>query len=93
MCFGEGIHADCVDRDRVMNSKQKIVWPAGDDLEEDEVEEVNQCGNFRIFAKFRAVLIFGVDNETGRINLGHFSNFLIVRFSIYSFISITNHLY
>ena len=53
MCFGEGIHADCVDRDRVMNSKQKIVWPAGDDLEEDEVEEVNQCGNFRIFAKFR----------------------------------------
>ena len=41
MCFGEGIHADCVDRDRVMNSKQKIVWPAGDDLEEDEVEEVH----------------------------------------------------
>ena len=42
MCFGEGIHADCVDRDRVMNSKQKIVWPAGDDLEEDEVEEVHK---------------------------------------------------
>jgi len=49
MCFGEGIHADCVDRDRVMNSKQKIVWPAGDDLEEDEVEEVHkQCRNLRI---------------------------------------------
>ena len=49
MCFGEGIHADCVDRDRVMNSKQKIVWPAGDDLEEDEVEEVHkQSRNLRI---------------------------------------------
>ena len=39
-CFGEGIFSDCVERDRVINLDGKITWPAGDDLEEDEVDEV-----------------------------------------------------
>ena len=40
MCFGEGIFSDCVDRERVVQENGKIIWPAGDEPEEDEVEEV-----------------------------------------------------
>ena len=40
MCFGEGIFSDCVDRERVVQESGKIIWPAGDEPEEDEVEEV-----------------------------------------------------
>eukprot|EP00093_Oithona_nana_P001376 01376.XXX_2744_2379_1 [CDS] Oithona nana genome sequencing. len=41
-CFGEGIFSDCVERDRVINLDGKITWPAGDDLEEDEVDEYEE---------------------------------------------------
>ena len=50
-CFGEGIFSDCVERDRVINLDGKITWPAGDDLEEDEIDEVkNQFLKFLIFS-------------------------------------------
>lgn len=52
LCFGEGIFSDCVDRDRVVKSCSAaeqhaektfaVMWPGGDDPEEDEIdEEVN----------------------------------------------------
>ena len=50
-CFGEGIFSDCVERDRVINLDGTITWPAGDDLEEDEIDEVkNQFLKFLIFS-------------------------------------------
>lgn len=39
MCFGEGLFSDCVDRDRVIDMNGNPTWPAGDDAEEDELEE------------------------------------------------------
>lgn len=42
LCFGEGMFSDCVDRERVIDMSGKPTWPAGDDPEEDEIEEVNQ---------------------------------------------------
>ena len=39
MCFGEGTFSDCVDRDRAINMDGKITWPAGDEPEEDEIDE------------------------------------------------------
>ena len=74
-CFGEGIFSDCVERDRVINLDGKITWPAGDDLEEDEVDEVKiELKIHKIFFKFSS--FFSTKKTNGNLIWIYLTNYL-----------------